>query len=42
MVVTSSAADRIADDILSTNDEVLAISLIDKKRNVLAAKSKES
>jgi hypothetical protein len=42
MVVTSSAAERIADDILSTNDEILAISLIDKKGNVLAAKSKES
>src|SRR5215211_2541947 len=42
MVVTSSAAERIADDILSTNDEILAISIIDKKGNVLAGKSKES
>jgi hypothetical protein len=42
MVVTSSAAERIADDILSTNDEILAISVIDKKGNVLAGKSKES
>jgi hypothetical protein len=42
MVVTSSAAERIADDVLSTNDEILAISLIDKKGNVLAARSKES
>jgi hypothetical protein len=42
MVVTSSVAERIADDILSTNDEILAISVIDKKGNVLAGKSKES
>jgi hypothetical protein len=42
VVVTSSAAERIADDILSTNDEILAISVIDKKGNVLAGKSKES
>jgi hypothetical protein len=42
MVVTSSAAERIADDILSTNDEILAISVIDMKGNVLAGKSKES
>ena len=41
MVVTSSAAERIADDILSTNDEILAISLMDKKGNILAAKSKD-
>jgi hypothetical protein len=42
MAVTSSAAERIANDILSTNDEILAISIIDKKGNILAAKSKES
>jgi hypothetical protein len=42
VVVTSSVAERIADDILSTNDEILAISVIDKKGNVLAGKSKES
>ena len=42
MIVTSSAAERIADDILSTNDEILAISVIDKKGNVLAGKSRES
>ncbi len=42
MPVTSSAAERIADDILSTNDEILAISIIDKKGNILSAKSKES
>jgi hypothetical protein len=42
MAVTSSAAERIANDILSTNDEILAISVIDKKGNILAGKSKES
>jgi hypothetical protein len=42
MAVTSSAAERIANDILSTNDEILAISIIDKKGNILAAKSKEA
>jgi hypothetical protein len=42
MVVTSSAAERIADEVLSSNDEILAISIIDMKGNILAAKSKES
>ncbi len=42
MAVNSSAAERIVDGILSTNDEILAISIIDKKGNILAAKSKES
>ena len=42
-VITSSAAERIVDDILSTNDEIMAISVIDEKGgNILAAKSKES
>src|SRR5919197_3269887 len=43
MAVTSSEAERIVDDILSTNDgEILAISIIDMRGNTLAAKSKES
>ena len=42
MVVTSTAAQRIVDDILSTNDEILGISIINQKGNILAAKSKES
>jgi hypothetical protein len=42
MVVTSSAAERIADYVLSSNDEILAISIIDMKGNIIAAKSKES
>ena len=42
MVVSSNAAKRIVDDILLTSNEILAISVIDKKGNILAAKSKES
>jgi hypothetical protein len=42
MGVTSNDAERIADDILSTNDEILAISIMDIGGNILAAKSKES
>jgi hypothetical protein len=40
MTVSSGAAKRIVDDILLTNDQILAISIIDKKGNILAAKSK--
>ena len=39
--ITSSAAERISDDILSTNDEILSISIMDMRGNILAAKSKE-
>lgn len=42
VIITSSAAERISDDILSTNDEILGISIMDMKGNILAAKSKES
>jgi hypothetical protein len=42
MTIASSNAERIVNDILSINDEILAISIIDMKGNVLAAKSKES
>jgi hypothetical protein len=41
-VITSSDAERIVNHILSTNDEILAISIIDMRGNILAAKSKES
>jgi hypothetical protein len=41
MAITSSNAERIVDDILSTNDEILAISIIDMRGNILVAKSKE-
>jgi hypothetical protein len=42
MTATSSNAERIVNNILSINDEILAISIIDMKGNILAAKSKES
>jgi hypothetical protein len=42
MAVTSSVAQRIAYDVLSTNDEILAISIMDTRGNILAAISKES
>ena len=42
MTVSSGAAKRIADDILLTTDQILAISIIDNKGSILAAKSKES
>jgi hypothetical protein len=45
MVVSSSDAERIADEIFSTNDddeEILAISIMDMRGNILAAKSTES
>jgi hypothetical protein len=42
-LITSSAAQRIVDEILSTNEEILAISIIDEKGgNILASRSKES
>ena len=42
VIITSGAAERVSDDILSTNDEILAISIMDIRGNILAAKSKES
>jgi hypothetical protein len=42
VIITSGAAERVSDDILSTNDEILAISIMDMQGNILAAKSKES
>jgi hypothetical protein len=42
MTIASSNAERIVNDILFNNDEILAISVIDMKGNILAAKSKES
>ena len=42
VIITSNAAERISYDILSTNDEILAISIMDMRGNTLAAKSKES
>jgi hypothetical protein len=42
VIITSSAAERVSDDILSSNDEILGISIMDMRGNILAAKSKES
>jgi len=42
MVVTSSDAERIADDILSIHDEIIGISIMDMRGNILATNSKEA
>jgi hypothetical protein len=43
VAVTSSDAVKIVDGILSSNDKILAVSIIDKKReDVLSAKSRQS
>jgi hypothetical protein len=42
MAVTPNDAERIAGDVLSIHDEILGISIMDKKGNILAANSKES
>ena len=42
MGVISSQAERIADDILSTYDEILGISIMDMRGNILAANSTEA
>ena len=42
VIITSSTAEKILDDILSTNEEILALSIMNMRGNILAAKSKES
>ncbi len=42
MTVTSSDAVRISDHILSSNDDIVGISIIDMRGNILAANSKEA
>jgi hypothetical protein len=42
VIITSSVAERISDYILSTNNEILAISIMDIRGNIIAANSKES
>ena len=42
VIITSSVAERIAHDILSANDEILAITIMDTRGNILAAISKDS
>jgi hypothetical protein len=41
VIITSSAAERISDKILSTNEEILSVSIMDMRGNILATKSKE-
>jgi hypothetical protein len=42
MTATSTEAERIVDDILSSSNEILAISVMDRSGNILVAKSRES
>ena len=42
MAVISRVAQRIAYDILSINDEILSVSIMDTNGNILAATSKDS
>jgi hypothetical protein len=42
MTIYPNIAEIIVDNILSTNDEILAALIIDMKGNILATKSKES
>jgi hypothetical protein len=42
MTVSSRAAERVVDDILSSNPEILSAGLIDNSGNIIANKSSES
>ena len=42
MALTSADAETLSDDILSNNEGILAISIMDMRGNILAANSKES
>jgi hypothetical protein len=42
MTISSSAAERIVDDILSSNNEILSAGVIDRSGNIIANKSKDS
>ena len=42
MAINSTVAQRMAYDILSMNQEILSISIMDTKGNILAATSKDS
>src|SRR5919206_5052046 len=42
VTISSGVAEKVSDDILSSNEAILAISIMDISGNVLAAKSKES
>jgi hypothetical protein len=42
MTVSSGAAERVVDDILSSNHEILSAGVIDRSGNIIANKSSES
>jgi hypothetical protein len=42
LTVTAGEAERIVDDILSSNEEILSAGVIDKSGNIVANKSRES
>jgi hypothetical protein len=42
MTVSSSAAERVVDDILSSNPEILSAGVIDRSGNIIANKSSKS
>ena len=42
VTISPGVAEKVSDDILSSNEEILGISIMDISGNVLAAKSKES
>ncbi len=42
MTLTTGEAERIIDDILSANDDILSAGIIDKSGNIIANKSRES
>ena len=42
VTISPAVAEKVSDDILSSNEEILGISIMDISGNVLAAKSKES
>jgi hypothetical protein len=42
MALTSADAETLSDDILSNNEDILGISIMDMRGNMLASKSKES
>src|ERR687886_1856660 len=42
MALTSADAETLSDDILSNNEDILGISIMDMRGNMLASKSKDS
>jgi hypothetical protein len=42
LIVNASVAERVVDDILSSNEEILSAGVIDKSGNIIANKSSKS